>query len=225
MSDTDGFIEEVTEEVRRDKLYGMLRRYGWIGVLFVLLVVGGTAWQTWKTGQARAQAQALGDAMLGALEQDDAASRISSLAAIDSGSSTAAALRDFLLAAAQIDAGDLDAGRQTLLTIENNAELPMVYRQIASFKSLTSAAGAISVDDRRAGFEALAQPGGSLRLLASEQLALIDIETQNTDAAIERLQQVLEDAEVTPDLQQRAVQVIVALGAEPELAVEANTGN
>ena len=36
MSDTDSFIDEVTEEVRKDRLYGYLRRYGWIAVLVIL---------------------------------------------------------------------------------------------------------------------------------------------------------------------------------------------
>lgn len=45
MSDTDSFIEEVTEEVRRDRLFGLMRRYGWIAVLAVLLLVGGTAYR------------------------------------------------------------------------------------------------------------------------------------------------------------------------------------
>jgi len=32
MSDTDSFINEVTEEVRRDRLYGMFRRWGWFAL-------------------------------------------------------------------------------------------------------------------------------------------------------------------------------------------------
>ena len=30
MSNPDSFIEEVTEEVRRDKLFALFRKYGWI---------------------------------------------------------------------------------------------------------------------------------------------------------------------------------------------------
>ena len=40
MSDTDSFIDEVNEEVRRDRFYGLLRRYGWIAVVAVVGVVG-----------------------------------------------------------------------------------------------------------------------------------------------------------------------------------------
>ena len=83
----------------------------------------------------------------------------------------------------------------------------------------------MSVEDRRAGYEALIQPGVPLRLLATEQLALIDIETGDTDAAIARLKSILDDSEVTPDLQQRALQVIVALGGEPDLGANGANGN
>ena len=43
VSDTDSFIEEVTEEVRRDRLYKFLRKYAWVGILAVVTIVGGTA--------------------------------------------------------------------------------------------------------------------------------------------------------------------------------------
>jgi len=57
----------------------------------------------------------------------------------------------------------------------------------------------------------------ALSLIAQEQLALMDIAEGNTEAAIDRLEGVIADANVTSDLQQRALQVIVALGGTPEL--------
>ena len=51
--------------------------------------------------------------------------------------------------------------------------------------------------------------------MAEEQLALLEVETGNRDAALERLQRIVEDAEATAGLRQRAAQVIVALGGEP----------
>ena len=74
----------------------------------------------------------------------------------------------------------------------------------------------MSADDRRLQFEALAAPGKPLRLLAEEQLALIEIDAGETQAAIDRLQAILQDAEVTAALQDRASRLIVALGGTPE---------
>ena len=85
MSNTDSFIEEVNEEVRRDRLYGYLRRYGWIAILAVILIVGGAAWSEYRKAQTRAQAEALGDAMLSALAENDSTNRVTALAAIFGG--------------------------------------------------------------------------------------------------------------------------------------------
>ena len=60
MSDTDSFIEEVTEEVRRDRLYKFLRKYAWVGILEVVTIVGGTAYLEFKKAQARTEAEAVG---------------------------------------------------------------------------------------------------------------------------------------------------------------------
>lgn len=217
MSDTDSFIEEVNEEVRRDRLYQLLRRYGWIAVLAILLIVGGAAWSEYRKAQARAQAERLGDAMLAALSVEEATDRAETLAAIEPGAPESAAVLGLLTAAEQADAGDTEGAIDTLDALAIDAEVPAIYREIAKFKALSLPSGETSEADRRQALEAMAQPGGALRLLAAEQLALLDIDAGNPQGAIDRYQAILSDAEVSPDLQQRALQVIVALGGEPAL--------
>ena len=75
MANEDSFINEVTEEVRRDRLFSLFRRYGWIAALVVVLIVGGAAWNEWRRAQARAEAEARGDAVLAALDADAAEAR------------------------------------------------------------------------------------------------------------------------------------------------------
>lgn len=217
MSDTDSFIEEVNEEVRRDRLYKMLRRYGWIAVLAIFVIVCGAAWNEYQKAQTKAQAEALGDAMLSALSQNESDARATELAAINVESPAAKAVLRMMTAAEQATAGDAAAAIETLDALAIDGDVLPIYRQIAQFKSLTLQAGITPADDRRLSFEAMAQPGNPLRLLAVEQLALIDIETGAPEAAMERYQSILADAETTSDLQQRALQVIVALGGEPDL--------
>lgn len=225
MSNNDSFIDEVNDEVRRDRLYGMLRRYGWIAVVLIVLVVGGAAYNEWQKAQTRAQAEALGDAMLNALKLNDSAERAAAFSEIQTGQPSARAVLNFLTATEEYAAGDAAEAAARLQEVANNNGVPLIYRQIASFKLLGQGAATMSVADRRAGYEALIQPGVPLRLLATEQLALIDIETGDPDAAIARLKSILDDSEVTPDLQQRALQVIVALGGEPDLGANSANGN
>lgn len=216
MSDTDSFIDEVTEEVRKDQLYAYLRRYGWIAILVIFAIVGGTAFNEFRQAQDRAQAEELGDALIAALEEPDAVSRAGALSAVEAQSPGGQAVRDFLLAAEETAAGRTEAAVSTLDALAANGDVPDIYRQIASFKSLTLQSDTLSVEERRLSFESLASPDAPLRLLAQEQLALIDIQQGDTDAAIARLRNLLLDPEATADLQQRAQQAIVALGGELE---------
>ena len=48
VSDTDSFIEEVSEEVRRDRLFKIFKKYAWVAVLIVVLLVGGAAFNEYN---------------------------------------------------------------------------------------------------------------------------------------------------------------------------------
>ena len=223
MSNTESFIEEVTEEVRRDRLYGYLRRYGWIAALLIVLIVAGAGFNEYRRAQAEAKAQALGDAMLAALAENDDAERATALAAIEAGSPEGKAILAFLTAGIQAEAGNGEQAADIIASVADTADVPLIYRQVASFKSLIVQSDTLDVETRRAGFEALAVPGVSLRVFAEEQLALLDIQANNSNAAIERFRMIVEDAESTPGLQRRALQAIVALGGSAALDNMAET--
>ncbi|WP_300588842.1 hypothetical protein [Marivita sp.] len=216
MSDTDSFIEEVTEEVRRDRLFALMRRYGWIAVVAVLLLVGGTAYREYTRAAETAKAQAFGDAILAALENDAAADRVSALDQIEAPTAEGAAVLDMLIAAEEALEGNGTAAAERLNAAATDGDLPEIYRQIASFKALTRPESPLDADERRVAFEAMAVPGAPLRLLAEEQLALLDIEAGDTEAALTRLNALLSDSELTAGLRRRASQLIVALGGEIE---------
>ena len=216
VSETDSFIDEVTEEVRRDRLFRLMRRYGWIAVVLVLLLVGGTAYREYARSAEASQAQAFGDAIITALENDEAEARVAALDEIDAPTDEASAVLDMLIAAEQGVAGNGEQASQRLNATATNGALPEIYRQIASFKALTRPETPLSLDERRVAFEAMATPGAPLRLLAEEQLALLEIEAGDTDAALARLNAILSDAELTAGLRRRASQLIVALGGEIE---------
>ena len=174
MSNPDSFIDEVSEEVRKDQLFGYMRKYGWIAVLVVLVVVGGTAFLEVRKSQAASAAQATGDDILAALEIDDDANRAAALAAVEV-EGGAAAVTGLLAAADLTETGDFEGAVNALSNVASQDAAPQVYRDIAALKSAMLADGPLSESDRRAILEQLAIPGGAFRLLAQEQLALLNL--------------------------------------------------
>jgi len=216
VSDTDSFINEVTEEVRREKLFGLLRRYGWIGVACVLLLVGGAAFNEYRNAQARDAAQATGDALLTALEEDAPEARAQALAALDAEGS-AAAVTLLMRAAMQEESADYAGAAETLGQVVTNGDLPQTYRDIAAFKSAMMPTDDIAA--RQAALQALSAPGKPFSLLAQEQLAYIALEGGDTDAALDLLRRIEEDAGVSRGLRERVQTLMVALGEEPQQTV------
>ncbi len=212
MSEQDSFINEVSEEVRKDRLYRLFKRYGWIAALGIVVIVGGAAWNEWRKAQATAAAQGAGDAILAAFE-GDAEARAAALAAIEPGDNEA---RNAILALMQAEAAlatEDRAGSVALLeSLAGDASAPRPYRDLATLKAVILGAGTTDPEDRIARLNALALGGGSFRLLASEQIALAEIEMGDREAALARLREINADAETSQDLRRRASQLIVALG-------------
>lgn len=214
MSETDSFIEEVSEEVRRDKLFGLMRKYGWIGILAVLVLVGGAAYNEWRKASEMAVAQKLGDDLLQALELDDSAARAEALSGVTGDDADSQGLVAMLLAAQKQDAGDVVGASAGLEAIAGDTSLPKAYRDLAQFKLLLLAGRDMATETRRDKLTVLTTAGGAYRLLAEEQLAMLDIDEGNTEAAIARLNGIINDVDVTTGLRGRASQLIVVLGGD-----------
>ena len=210
MSDTDSFIEEVSEEVRRDRLFALFRKYGWIAILAVLVLVGGTAYREFSISAANTAAQQTGDAVLDALEQDTSEARLEKLTSIDAG--TAAPIVGLLSASELVELGRLNEARDTLTALSNETDLSVPMQELSKIKRLILDSGDSPVDERRRSLEQLAASGSAYRTLAEEQLVLIELKTRDRDAAIARLKSLSETANLPSGLSQRVSQLLVMLG-------------
>ncbi|MFA5582249.1 MAG: hypothetical protein WDA25_09905 [Paracoccaceae bacterium] len=212
MSNTDSFIDEVTQEVQRDRLFALMRRYGWIGIVAILALVGYASWSEWEKSRQAAQAQALGDSILAALAVEDNPGP--ALAAIEADGEAGAIVA--LLAAA--NGGDEAAAQ--LGAMANDPALRPIYRDLAALRAVMLSADTTAPDDRIAALTPLARPGAPYRVLAEEQIALAEIEAGRQTDAVARLTRISEDNEAGVALQRRVAQLLVALddvaqGAEP----------
>ena len=50
-------MQEVSDEVRRDKLFGFFRRYAWIGIVLVLLLVSAAGVNEYRKSQLKLDAE------------------------------------------------------------------------------------------------------------------------------------------------------------------------
>jgi len=208
MSNNESFIDEVTEEVRRDKLYASLRKYGWIGIAAVLLLVGGASVNEVLKARERAAAEATGDAILSAVTRDITAARVAALDEIEASGELAAVLG---LIAAGEQRGDTAAAADRLADVAAAPETPALYRDLAVLKR-AMLPGAMSAEERVAALAGLTAPGAPFRVLAEEQIAFAEVELGQSEAAVARLEALLNDNEASGALRQRAQQLIVALG-------------
>ena len=212
-STNDSFIDEVTEEVRRDRFAVWLRRYGWIVLLVILVVVGGAAWIEWRRAQAQALAALRGDVVLTALEIEDADARLAALAELPAEGREATVSR-LLLAAEQRGAGDSAAAAETLAALAVDGDADPLYRDLAALKAQMIR----GAEADPAVLDALAAPGAPFRLLALEQLALVDLAARRADEAVAGLTAIAEDADLGPAQRDRVTALLTALGAPPPAA-------
>jgi hypothetical protein len=209
MSNNESFIDEVTDEVRRDKLYAGFRKYGWIGIVGVLAIVGATAWNAYQVHQHDMRAQAFGDAVMDALDQGAPADRMAALTDIPAVGDQAALLRLMLSTDPETDR----AG--TLKALGDVVALPGLapkYHDLAILRQVIVSGADMALADRRAALQGIAAGGRPYRALAQEQLALLLVEEGKTADAIAALLTLRQDQEATQGLRRRAEQMIVALG-------------
>lgn len=218
MSNPESFIDEVTEEVRRDRLFAMFRKYGWIGIVAVIAIVGGAAWNEWQKSRAEARAQAFGDALTEALDMGGTEERAGALDAIAADGDQTGILALMRASDPETDkAGALAA----LDKLAADASQPQTYRDLAVLRRVIVAGKDAPLADRRAALTDIAAAGRPFRTLAQEQLAYLLVEEGKTDEAIAALTQLSQDQEAPQGLKARAKQIIVALGGtieEPDAA-------
>ena len=209
MSETDSFIAEVTEDVRRDRLFGLFRRFGWIPAALIVIIVSGTAYNEWSKSKADKLAQVRGDALLAAMDTVDEVARASALNEIASQGSEN-------IVAQMLAAGGKDENSINFLNaVIINTDLPEYIRDLAKLK-LIMIPGAQTKEQKLKTLDILSQPGGIYRNAAVEILVAFELELGNPNKAIEFLKSHIQDAGASRAQVQRMAELLVALGSEPE---------
>lgn len=212
--ETDSFIDEVTEEVRRDRLFVLFRRFGWIALAIIVIIVLGTAWREYSQSQARQQAESWGDAVMAAQRSENPAGALQELD--PAGSADRKALGDLLAAGALDDEGAIIP----LLEAAGTGADDPVLRDLARLKSVLVQGDGMDPAARDAVLSELSEPGAPFRLLALEQKAVALVAADRRDDAVTLIREVLAEDGVSQALHGRLTEMMTALGDVPD----ANSG-
>ena len=213
MSNNESFIQEVSEEVRRDRFYRILKKWGWIGIALIVALVGGASFNEWNKESKINSARNLGDRVLAAIASKD----VIDLKEIEIKNVSQDIFIKNLMSAILFSDDKLDASKKALEEIGGIPGITKTYKDLNAFKLglLLLKSGNLTGEERFGVFEALVEPGSPFRSLAKEQQALILIEQGNIELAIKTLIEITDDSETTDTLRRRVAQLRISLGSDP----------
>ena len=217
----DSFIDEVTEELRRDRLFGLFRRWGWVAALVILAIVAGVAWREYAQSRDRAEARAWGDAILSAEASGDPAA----IMKVDPDGSQGREALAALLAAGEWSAkGGDTAAAEALRGVAGNSVGDSVLHDLAELKLGTMDGAQMDPAQRDEILSRLSRAGAPFELLALEQKAVALVEAGRTDDAVTLIRQIQAKDGLSEALRRRLSEMMIALGVEPEPTEAAPAG-
>ncbi|MFO1068167.1 MAG: tetratricopeptide repeat protein [Geminicoccaceae bacterium] len=213
---SEEFIREVDEELQRDRLNTLWRRYGRVVIAAaVLLVVGVAAQQAWLAWQASQQAKVATqyaeiDGQMREGTFADAAREFDALAAnAPAGFVELARLRE----AAAADALKDPAARAAALDkLASDPKADPLLRDLAVLLAVSGELDSGDPATLQGRLAPLAAAGQPWRNSAREMQALLYIRTGETEKARPILDELTKDAAATPAQQQRVAAILQSLG-------------
>lgn len=204
MSDVDSFIEEVSEEVRRDRLFGLWKRYAPFVIGALVALVGATAVDSYLRHRGERLAQEAGGALLDAASPANPDQRASSLLAfLDAAEGGAALLARMQAAGALAEAGDAAGAATQFETVAAEATAEPALAALAAYRAAVLRAPVAGPAATVAALDALAVPGNPMRLLALEARGIAHLGAGNREAARRDFDAVLADPEASEQTRAR----------------------
>lgn len=210
----DSFIDEVTDDLRRDRLFNLFRRWGWVAALLIVAIVAGVMWREWSQSDRREAAQAWGDSMLTA----EATGEPATIAAVDpDGAPQRQTLTALLAASAWADADDKDAAATALRDVAGREGQDATLHDLAELKLVMLEGDDMDPAERDTMLQRLSRAGAPFELLALEQKAVALIGADRTEDAVTLIRQIQQKDGLSQTLRRRLSEMMISLGIEPEI--------
>ncbi len=210
MSDinSDLVTQEVDDEIRREKLQNFWRDFGKYiiaGAVGIVLVVAGREVYNWRVSTVEtANSEAFEEAAKQSLEQEQEAPAIWRAALSEMGSGYGA-LADLRLAAAEAEQGNIEAALAAYDALAANSSADQMLRDLATLQgAMLMADKEGRLDEAKARLSTIATGASAWYFSAQEQLALIDMQQGNMDAALVIFNQLSADANTPQSIRERA---------------------
>ncbi|MBC9247354.1 tetratricopeptide repeat protein [Paracoccus sp. 11-3] len=210
----DSFIDEVFDDLRRERLFRLYRRWGWLALLIILLIVGGVIWREYSQARDAANAREWGDAVLAAEDAGDPAA----IMQVDPNGAEGRRVVAALLAAGDwAAAGGKDAAIEALRAVAGDPETDTVLHDLAELKLVMLQGRDMEPAERDEILSRLSRTGAPFELLALEQKAVALIDAGRKDDAISLIRQIQQKDGLSEGLRRRLSEMMIALGEEPEM--------
>jgi hypothetical protein len=216
---TDEFIREVDEAVRQDQWLKLWKQYGNYVVAAALAVVigtaGGAGWRAWQSSERIEEARRYAAAQQ-LLREDKPAEAAAAFAALaeDAGSGYRVLAR-LRAAEAQAEAGDPAAATAILEQLAANDDADPVYRSLGDLLAAQRGFAEAQPTAVLTELEPLVGTNDPWRYSALELRALAQMQSGDTAAARQTLDDLLADPLTPPQLGRRAAELLAFLGGPP----------
>lgn len=209
------FIEEVDEEVRRDRAERLWKRWSPVIIGIVLLLLAGVAghqiWKGWEADKAAAAgarfSAALGLAQAG--KPAEAAAAFADLSRADAGGY--AVLARFQQAANLVEAKDITGAIAVYDAIAGDAKADPRFRDLARYLAAFHGLEQLTPDQLRQRLSAIGSDS-PWSANARELAAIAELKAGNTAEARRQLTALADDPLVPTGLRGRATELLAALG-------------
>lgn len=210
MSETDSFIQEVTEEVRQDRMFRLWRQLGPYAIGVLVAIVVATAAMNWMKHREVQKAREIGTAFLAS----DITSVADQKALLEKVEGPAKILARVRLAAATAESGDAKGAAALYREVAGEAELGRAYSDLARLEAVRLSAATMSREEAETELAQLIAEGAPYRMLALELRATIRLNAGDTGDAHADLNQIIGNPQATRESSDRALALLLSSGGK-----------
>jgi hypothetical protein len=197
MVESDSFIKEVSEEVKRDRLFKVLNRYKWPLIALIILLVGAVGGYEYSKFYKKARAQKNGEFFVSVIENLNNDGQTVTEEIDNELISVLVKLHEARYFEKKGDIKSATAAYNHIISKYGDNKFFNHYSKFQLY--LMSPAKSLSETDKIAVLDELSAPDGPLKLLALEQKLYLYVKINDIENVKLQVKLILSDQSITPE--------------------------